>query len=123
MSSSARHDWLPRTIARERRGDALCEDLAVPADLACFAGHFPGNPILPGYLLLSWARRSARELIERELTGLKSVKFLKPVRPGQQLRLELSRSEGASVSFTFLDAAREVVCRGALRFDGEEGAA
>lgn len=62
----------------------------VPPALACFRGHFPGAPILPGVVQLQWATT----LVERVLSasafaGLARVKFKAPVYPGAVLRFEL----------------------------------
>lgn len=67
------------------------EIVVAPAHPA-FAGHFPGDPIVPGVLLLDWVLGGieAREpcLFKRGalLPGeLSVVKFLLPVRPGDVL--------------------------------------
>lgn len=67
-------------------------EIEVERDHPVFAGHFPGEPIVPGVLLLDWAlcEIEAREhsLLERcvLLPGkLNVVKFLTPVRPGDVL--------------------------------------
>jgi UDP-3-O-[3-hydroxymyristoyl] N-acetylglucosamine deacetylase/3-hydroxyacyl-[acyl-carrier-protein] dehydratase len=64
-----------------------------------FTGHFPGNPIMPGVLILEAMAQTGGILLlntqqnpEEKLvyfTGLDKVKFRKPVRPGDQLRFEL----------------------------------
>lgn len=68
---------------------------AVPADHPSFAGHFPGQPLLPGVVLLA-------EVLEAALaqpawagrlqggTGLPQAKFLAPVRPGDRLDIVLT---------------------------------
>ncbi len=64
-----------------------------------FPGHFPGHPIMPGVLILeAMAQTGGIMLLNTQenpgeklayFTGLDKVKFRKPVRPGDQLRLEL----------------------------------
>jgi 3-hydroxyacyl-[acyl-carrier-protein] dehydratase len=63
-----------------------------------FRGHFPGNPILPGVLLVEAAAQLAGIVIQSDpshppfadlrLTALRNVKILGAVRPGQCVRLQ-----------------------------------
>lgn len=68
------------------------------------AGHFPGNPIIPGALLLAEVAR----LIETELAtrftsfNIRSAKFFHPMRPGETAEVEFSASAQGDVSFTCL---------------------
>ena len=64
-----------------------------------FQGHFPGQPIMPGVLLLEVMAQVggvlARKTFSGEgklvvmLTGVEKAKFRKPVVPGDQLRVEV----------------------------------
>ena len=62
-----------------------------------FQGHFPGNPIMPGVLILEALAQVGAVLVLREFksegriarfTGMDGVKFRRKVVPGDQLRLE-----------------------------------
>lgn len=78
--------------------------IVVPADHPAFAGHFPGQPLLPGVSLLAEVveailRESAPQ-DPRALTamGVPVVKFLHPVRPGDELHIEWS-PKGSRLGF------------------------
>lgn len=59
--------------------------------LTWFQGHFPEQPILPGVAQLHWVEHFAREWLALSglFSGLQTIKFLHPVKPGQGLLLDL----------------------------------
>ncbi len=71
----------------------------VTANEQFFQGHFPGQPIMPGVLLLEVMAQTggvlARKTAEGKgrptvfLTGIEKAKFRRPVVPGDQLRVEV----------------------------------
>lgn len=61
----------------------------IPADHPSLPGHFPGNPVVPGVVLLDQVARLLHDQHGRRLTGLSQVKFASPLLPGQDARLEL----------------------------------
>lgn len=97
-----------------------------------FAGHFPGNPILPGVLmveaiaqagiLLVLSRLGGRECRNTLFAGIDKVRFRRIVRPGEQLLLSchlLSEHRGlykiAGVARVGKEVACEAVVWGVLR--------
>ncbi len=80
----------------------------IGADHPCLPGHFPGNPIVPGVVLLD----EILARLGRELT-LVAAKFTAPVRPGQMVMIQ-RRPGDAAVDFTgAVDGA--TVLRGSAR--------
>lgn len=99
-------------------------EVVIPQDHACFPGHFPKNPILPGVLLLervmSYVQSQLRTPLQR--FSLLNVKFLSAVSPGDKLSLALSdgNSNEKHFSIHILQSGTGntiLVCTGKLRFN------
>jgi 3-hydroxymyristoyl/3-hydroxydecanoyl-(acyl carrier protein) dehydratase len=80
------------------RGESTMADggialrLWVPADLALFAGHFPGLPLLPGVAQIHWAAQLGKQRFEiaTSFSRLLNIKFQKPILPDSDLELTLN---------------------------------
>ena len=73
-----------------------------PLDHAAAQGHFPGNPIIPGALLLSEALRAIETSLGRDFRPyqIRSAKFVHPVRPGERVSIDFSRRDEKRISFS-----------------------
>ena len=98
---------LPQIVSSSAAGPAATFRLRVVPELAHFAGHFPGFPILPGIVQLDWAVRLGRRHFPGldESRGVDNFKCQALVFPGAELTLELRR-DGAALHFRFFDERR-----------------
>ena len=72
---------------------------AVTINEPFFQGHFPGHPIMPGVLIIESMAQVGGMLLMRTIAdpsskvvyflSLDNVKFRRPVKPGDQLRIEM----------------------------------
>ena len=76
-------------------------DIIIPRDHPSAAGHFPGNPIVPGALLLSEVIHAWETLIAAPLatTTIKVAKFLSPTLPGDTVHIEFDSVAPSNVKF------------------------
>ena len=80
-----------------------------------FQGHFPEYPIMPGVLIIEALAQVAcilaLKMLKKEghgsvfFTGIDGAKFRQPVRPGDQLRLELLKIKQRGRLFRFQGSA------------------
>ena len=76
----------------------------IALDHPAFAGHFPGQPLLPGVLLLAHVLEAA--LADPALAGrigtaprLSNAKFLSPVRPGDRIEMSFDATSNLRLGF------------------------
>lgn len=72
-----------------------------PGNHPCGAGHFPGNPVIPGALLLEevLTRIAADLAIDGCTWRVKFAKFPRSVRPGDTVHLSYSRAANDEIRF------------------------
>lgn len=93
-----------------------------------FQGHFPGNPIMPGVLIVE-AMAQVAGVISMTLeenkgklgvfTGIDKVRFKKQVTPGDTLRIEtemISMRRNIAKAEATAYVGDEVACKGVLMF-------
>ena len=96
---------------------------SIDADHPAFPGHFPGDPIVPGVVLLDEIVDALSvELGCTDFTGVTvhSAKFLRPVRPGERMKIRLIPAEGMSARFV-CSVGGETAVNGSLTLSGPNG--
>jgi 3-hydroxyacyl-[acyl-carrier-protein] dehydratase len=80
----------------------LSREFTVPFDHPVLRGHFPGNPIVPGVMLMAWCEQLAMELADVPILIKEwpQVKFLHPLKPDQTCVVTLKRQSANQASFS-----------------------
>lgn len=82
-----------------------------------FAGHFPGHPVMPGVLIVESMAQTAAVLVVETLGGdaagrlvyfmsVEGAKFRRPVVPGDQLRISVTKVRQRGAVWRFAGVAR-----------------
>jgi 3-hydroxymyristoyl/3-hydroxydecanoyl-(acyl carrier protein) dehydratase len=84
-------------------------------------GHFPGNPVVPGVVILDHAFAVIRDVLGCDAAAavvrLRKVKFVSPLRPGEAVAVRFHRTGGGSdtaIAFDCLTAGRRPIATGTL---------
>jgi 3-hydroxyacyl-[acyl-carrier-protein] dehydratase len=85
--------------------------ITAPLEHPCYAGHFPGRPIVPGVVLLDLIVAAVRQGAPRQVGN---VKFHRAVQPGDSFTLRY-RLAGPRLSFRCTDGDQLLV-EGSLTF-------
>jgi len=88
-------------------------ELRIDPSHPALAGHFPGNPIVPGVVLLERVAAALRAWRGERVEKL-DAKFLQPLRPGEDAMIEL-RAEAACIRFAVRRADGVPLAGGTLR--------
>ena len=75
-------------------------DFIVPHTHPCLEGHFPGNPVVPGAVIIDEVMRG---LLTKEPTikinNIPSVKFLKPLKPDIAVQVNVTEKKSGLLQF------------------------
>lgn len=73
----------------------------VPADHPALAGHFPGNPIVPGVVILDEVIAAIGEVWpDCRVVAVASAKFMSPLRPDQTITIAATKAFNGTVRFS-----------------------
>ena len=89
----------------------------VSANENFFQGHFPGHPVMPGVLIVEAMAQTAAILVVETLgedakgrlvyfMSIEGAKFRRPVVPGDQLRIHISKQQQRGMVWKFYGEAK-----------------
>lgn len=81
---------------------------AIPTDHPSLAGHFPGAPVVPGVVILDEVADALAEWRpDCQLTGVRAVKFLLPLKPEQSFTICLTPANSAGMEVDFVSRVED----------------
>jgi 3-hydroxyacyl-[acyl-carrier-protein] dehydratase len=88
----------------------------IRADHPSLPGHFPGAPLVPGVVILDEVVTALAEWRQNsQVSGIRSVKFLAPLKPEQPFTISLSVTNKNAAEVNFCCRAEErVIVEGRL---------
>lgn len=88
----------------------------IAPDHPALPGHFPGHPVVPGVVLLSYVEQALRRQLGGPIRveGVPSVKFVAPLSPGQAFEIQLEMISPAAVRFAIRQEER-LIASGQVR--------
>ena len=93
----------------------LARRRAITADHPSLAGHFPGNPIVPGVVILEEVMQAFEDWWPgSRVAGMPVVKFLAPLRPGQPFTIRFMESGARGIRFECARDDGQALAQGCL---------
>ena len=90
-----------RLLAQSRRASAArSTERHFPTDAPSADGHFPGNPIIPGAVLLREVLRAVSPDGSAVCCAVRAAKFLHPVSPGERMTIAWEEKANDEIGFT-----------------------
>jgi 3-hydroxyacyl-[acyl-carrier-protein] dehydratase len=73
---------------------------SIPDTHPSLNGHFPGNPIVPGVVLLEEVLTALKEWLPGcHVKGFQTVKFLHPVKPNSNFTIDFNQTSPGLIKF------------------------
>ncbi len=80
--------------------EIIRKEYHIPADHPCLNGHFPGDPIVPGVVILDFVRDLIKQHYpESQIATISQAKFHQPLRPNQPFTITLQKTNSAGFKF------------------------
>lgn len=89
----------------------------LPANHPALSGHFPGHPVVPGVILLSWCEMLAGELVSAPITvcAWNNIKFVRPLSPAQTCSITIACTVPGKAAFR-IERGEHLIAHGNLEW-------
>lgn len=97
--------------------------LQIAADHPALPGHFPGDPLVPAVVILDQLLcQLAKQQPQLRVSGVRKLKFLRPLRGGETFEVQWSESRAGGIRFV-CRVGEALLAEGHLMLAGPEESA
>ncbi|WP_246539857.1 hypothetical protein [sulfur-oxidizing endosymbiont of Gigantopelta aegis] len=91
--------------------------LFIPFDHPSLEGHFPGNPIVPGVVILDQMIRLWQKHTGKKVLTINHAKFVQILRADIACSIHYLEKETKKVTFLIQDRAQNIISKGQFYYD------
>ena len=92
------------------------ETMVIEKNHPALAGHFPGNPIVPGVVILDQVMRLWQEKSKQSIAQINNTKFVSLLRPGVICTIEYIEKPNNKIDFAITDEDKKVIAKGLFSY-------
>lgn len=111
--------WYSFVNKQTSPGGEILAQATADKDSPWFAGHFPGDPILPGIAQLAMVSDLLAEMAGNNVSiqSISRVKFRKIIRPGDLLDIQATLDNNKALYTFRITSDGDIVCSGMIHFE------
>jgi 3-hydroxyacyl-[acyl-carrier-protein] dehydratase len=112
-------NWHTIELDKSSTKNNICANVEIGKTSQWFSGHFPDEPILPGFALLSMVFDSILLTSKEELAleGFKKIRFKQVIKPGDRLKIKAQKQKNTFIYSFTVHANGIQACTGTLMVD------
>ena len=95
---------------------SITESFIIPASHPSLPGHFPGNPVVPGVVILDQVIRLWQQQTHKQVKTVLNTKFVSILKPEKQCTIEYQEKKYPKVEFLIYDNTREMIAKGLFSY-------
>ena len=109
-----------QNICSQESGLELIGDCRIDAKLACFEGHFDGQPLMPAAAQLQMVEAfiQSDKCWRFSILQGRNIKFVQRIFPGETIKLHLLRKKPATIEFELVKLDGSIATKGSLIMAG-----